>query len=191
MKSFYDNFSSLEKEIMNCKKCGLCNSRNHIVIGEGSLNAKLMLIGEAPGYDEDLQGKPFVGKAGKLLDKVLDKVGIKREDIYICNILKCRPPGNRNPSPEEMDLCIDYLRNQVLLIKPKIIVLMGSIALKKIMGKEHGITRERGKWINMKGIYYLPTWHPAAVLRDANKLNQFYNDFRLVKFTLDKMDKSL
>lgn len=177
----YDNFEELEQSITNCKKCRLCENRTNIVFGEGNKNAKVMFIGEGPGADEDKEGVPFVGKAGQLMNKALDGLGIKREELYIANIVKCRPPSNRNPEQDEAEACLDYLRNQVILIKPKIIVLLGSIALKNILGSEYSITSSRGKWIERKGIYYMPTWHPAALLRDENKKIEFWNDLKEVK----------
>jgi DNA polymerase len=139
-----------------------------------------MFIGEGPGADEDLQGIPFVGKAGKLMDMAFEGIGIKREDVYIANIVKCRPPQNRVPEQDEADGCLNYLRNQVILVKPKIIVLLGSTALKNILGKELSITACRGKWIEKKGIHYMPTWHPAALLRDESKKIEFWRDLKLV-----------
>ena len=139
-----------------------------------------MFIGEGPGADEDAQGEPFVGKAGKLMNMAFEVVGINREDVYIANIVKCRPPANRNPEDDETVACLDYLRNQVLLVKPKIIVLLGSVALKNILGKEYGITASRGKIIEKKDITYIPTWHPAALLRDENKKIDFIRDLQLV-----------
>ena len=176
----YKVWDHLEDSIKNCRKCPLCRTRHNVVSGEGNIHADVMIIAEAPGYDEDKIGRPFVGRAGKVLDYALDKVNLKREDIYISNIVKCHPPGNRNPLDQECDICINYLRNQVILIKPKIIILLGSVALKKIMGDDHFITKERGKFIEKKGILYMPTWHPAAVLRDKTKLNDFVNDIQLV-----------
>ena len=176
----YKVWDHLEKSIKNCHKCPLCKTRLNVVSGEGDIHAEVMIIAEAPGYDEDRIGRPFVGRAGKVLDYALNKVNLKRENIYISNIVKCHPPGNRNPLDEECNICINYLRNQVILIKPKIIILLGSVALKKIMGDNHYITKERGKFIEKKGILYMPTWHPAAVLRDKTKFNDFVNDFKLV-----------
>ena len=177
----FDNWEDLEKSIINCKKCGLCENRTNIVFGQGNKNADVMFIGEGPGADEDIQGIPFVGKAGKLMDCALEGLGIDRSQIYIANIVKCRPPSNRNPEAEEAETCLNYLRNQVVLVKPKIIVLLGSIALKNILGKELSITTSRGKWIEKKGIEYLPTWHPAALLRDENKKLEFWKDLKSVK----------
>lgn len=125
-------------------------------------------------------GEPFVGRAGKLMDMAFQAVGIKREEVYIANIVKCRPPANRNPEVDEEGACLNYLRNQVILVKPKIIVLLGSVALKNILGKDYGITSARGKWVEKKGIMYLPTWHPAALLRDENKKIDFINDLKMV-----------
>lgn len=177
----YEKMEQLLEEIKNCNKCKLCNGRKNIVFGCGNINAKVMFIGEGPGSDEDREGKPFVGKAGKLMNNAFEGIGIKREDVYIANIVKCRPPNNRNPEEDEATTCLNYLRNQVLLIKPKIIVLLGSVALKNILGKEYGITAARGKWIEKKDILYMPTWHPAALLRDENKKIEFWNDLKLVK----------
>lgn len=175
----YNNWEELEKSISGCEKCKLCKGRKNIVFGIGNKDAKLMFIGEGPGADEDEQGIPFVGKAGQLMNKALEGLGIKREEVYIANIVKCRPPNNRDPEKEEIDSCLDYLRNQVMLIKPKVIVLLGRIALKSILGEEYSITASRGKIIDRKGIIYIPTWHPAALLRDEYKKIDFWNDLKL------------
>lgn len=146
-----------------------------------------MLIGEGPGADEDTQGEPFVGRAGQLMNKAFIGLGIKREEVYIANIVKCRPPQNRNPEKDEAIACMDYLRNQVMLVKPKIIVLLGSVALKNILGEEYGITASRGNWVEQKGIMYMPTWHPAALLRDDNKKIEFWNDLKEVKRKIEEI----
>lgn len=176
----YDNWESLEEVVSKCKRCRLCQNRNNVVFGEGNKTAKLMFIGEGPGADEDIQGRPFVGKAGKLMNMAFETVGIDRKTVYITNIVKCRPPSNRNPENDEAMACLDYLRNQVILIKPEIIVLLGSVALKNILGQEYGITASRGKWIQKKGILYMPTWHPAALLRDETKKIDFIKDLKEV-----------
>ena len=176
----YGTWEELEKSIENCKKCKLCTGRQNIVFRTGNKNADIMLIGEGPGADEDRLGEPFVGRAGKLMNMAFDMLEIKREELYIANVVKCRPPGNRNPEEDEAMACLDYLRNQVILVKPKIIVLLGSIALKNILGKEYGITASRGKWLEKKGIWYMPTWHPAALLRDDTKKIDFVRDFQKV-----------
>ena len=133
----YDNLEELENSIKGCNKCKLCNSRNNIVFGVGNKNAKIIFIGEGPGADEDAQGIPFVGKAGQLMNKAFEGIGLKRDDVYIANIVKCRPPQNRNPEKDEAEACIDYLRNQVMIVKPKVIVLLGNVALKNILGEEY------------------------------------------------------
>lgn len=184
----YNNWEELEQSIKDCKKCKLCTNRNNIVFGTGNKEATLMIIGEGPGADEDKEGIPFVGKAGQLMDKAFDGIGIKREEIYIANIVKCRPPSNRVPEGDEAEACLDYLRNQVVLIKPKIIVLLGSTALKNILGKDYSITASRGKWIEKKGIMYMPTWHPAALLRDENKKIEFWRDLKEVKKQYDSIN---
>ena len=174
----YNNWDNLEKECANCKKCKLFKTRTKVVVGTGNKEANLMFIGEGPGADEDIQGLPFVGKAGKLMNMAFRGIGIKRDEVYIANVVKCRPPQNRNPEDDEVLACLDYLRNQVLLVKPKIIVLLGNVALKNILGKEYGITSARGKWIEKNGILYLPTFHPAALLRDESKKILFWNDLK-------------
>ena len=176
----FEKWEELEEAIKGCNKCKLCRNRQNIVFGVGNKNAKIMFIGEGPGADEDRQGEPFVGRAGKLMDMAFDGIGIKREDVYIANIVKCRPPMNRDPEEDEVVACLNYLRNQVILIKPKIIVLLGRISLQNILGKDYKITTSRGKWIEKKGIKYLPTWHPAALLRDETKKIDFIRDLRLV-----------
>ena len=181
----YDNWEQLEEDNKQCQKCKLCKTRTNVVFGTGNKEADLMFIGEGPGADEDMQGEPFVGKAGKLMNMAFETVGLKREDVYIANIVKCRPPSNRNPEDDEAMACLNFLRNQVILVKPKIIVLLGSIALKNILGKEYGITASRGKLIEKKGILYLPTWHPAALLRDESKKIDFIKDLKLV---MEKME---
>ena len=133
----YDNWEALEQSIINCQKCKLCTNRKHIVFGTGNKNAEVMFIGEGPGADEDSQGVPFVGKAGQLMNKAFEGLGMVRQEVYIANIVKCRPPANRVPEVDEAEACLNYLRNQVILVKPKIIVLLGSTALKNILGKEY------------------------------------------------------
>lgn len=156
-------------------------------MANGNKNTDIMLIGEGPGADEDRQGNPFVGKAGQLMDKAFQGLGINKEDLYITNIVKCRPPQNRVPEQDEAEACLNYLRNQVILVEPKIIVLLGNTALKNILGNEYKITTTRGKWIEKRGIYYMPTWHPAALLRDENKKIDFWNDLKEVKKKLEEI----
>lgn len=177
----FENLDEIKNVVSKCNKCELCKNRTQTVFGVGNPNADIMFIGEGPGADEDREGEPFVGKAGKLMNQVFLGLGIKRENIYIANIVKCRPPNNRTPVKDEANACLDYLRNQVVIIKPKIIVLLGNTALKNILGEEFGITSSRGKWIEKKGIKYMPTFHPAALLRDDSKKIDFWNDLELIK----------
>lgn len=176
----YETLEEINEEVKKCTKCGLCENRINTVFADGNPNAKIMFIGEGPGGDEDKQGVPFVGKAGQLMNQAFKGLGIDRSKIYIANIVKCRPPGNRTPLKNEAMACLGYLRNQVMLVKPEIIVLMGNTALKNILGDEYGITSCRGKWIEKKGIKYMPTFHPAALLRDDSKKIEFWNDLKLV-----------
>lgn len=182
----YENLEELKSSMANCEKCKLCKTRQNIVFGTGNPNADLMFIGEGPGGDEDRLGEPFVGKAGQLMNKAFDILEINRKDVYIANIVKCRPPHNRDPEEDEIDACIDYLRNQVMIVKPKIIVLLGRIALQNILGKDYKITASRGKWIEKKGIMYMPTWHPAALLRDETKKIEFLKDLSSVTQLMKK-----
>lgn len=182
----YNDLNEVRDEVIKCNKCDLCKNRTNSVFGVGNENADIMFIGEGPGADEDREGIPFVGKAGKLMNQAFVGLGISREAIYIANIVKCRPPNNRIPLKQEATACLDYLRNQVILIKPKIIVLLGSTALKNILGENYGITASRGKWIEKKGILYMPTFHPAALLRDDSKKIDFWNDLELIKKEAEK-----
>ncbi len=177
----FEKLEEIEEVVKKCSKCALCTNRTNSVFGVGNSSADVMFIGEGPGADEDAEGEPFVGKAGKLMNQAFIGVGISRENIYIANIVKCRPPNNRTPVKEEANACLDYLRNQVMIIKPKVIVLLGNTALKNILGEEYSITATRGKWIDKKGIKYMPTYHPAALLRDESKKIDFWNDLELVK----------
>lgn len=175
-------WSELYSECMKCNKCALVNDRTNVVFGEGNIKADIMFIGEAPGADEDRTGNPFVGRAGQLLTKGLTSLDLVRErDYYICNICKCRPKNNRTPTEEEAMECIPYLRNQVALVKPKIIVCLGATSMKYILGKQYRITRDRGKWFEIKGCYIIGTFHPAAILRDENKKKFLWQDLKSIK----------
>ena len=176
----FENWEELEDSIKNCKKCNLSSTRQNIVFGVGNKNADIMFIGEGPGADEDAQGEPFVGKAGKLMNEAFRGTGINRDNLYITNVVKCRPPQNRDPEKDEIESCKQYLENQIQIIKPKLIVLLGKIALQSILGEEHSITRDRGTLIEKDGITYLPMWHPAALLRDDYKKIQFWQDCKLL-----------
>lgn len=178
----------LESACRECKQCPLHAERQNMVFGVGNKEAKVMFIGEGPGEQEDIQGIPFVGPAGMLLNDYLTAVGIKREDVYIANIVKCRPPKNRDPHEDEQEACIGYLRNQVQLIKPKIIVCLGRIAAKKIIDPEFKITREHGTWYDSKGIRIMATFHPSALLRDESRRPAAFLDFKSIAGELKKLD---
>ena len=170
------SWQELEQVCQNCTRCGLCERRNHVVFGVGNRNADIMFIGEGPGEQEDLKGEPFVGAAGLLLDEMLSIIDIDRTNCYIANIVKCRPPGNRDPLETEQDACIDYLRNQVALIKPKIIVCLGRIAAKKIIRDDYRITKEHGQWMEKNGVWMTAFYHPSALLRDVRKRPEAFDD---------------
>ena len=182
------SWPSLTEEITNCQKCRLCAARTHAVPGEGNPHARLMFIGEGPGRDEDLTGRPFVGRAGQLLDKMIAAIGLSREEVYIANVVKCRPPQNRAPEMDEVAACMPYLRAQVGLIRPQVIVLLGSSALGAILGAEHRITRERGAWIERKGVFFMPTFHPAALFRDESKKRPVWEDLKKVRDKLQELE---
>lgn len=178
-------WQALEQACKECKKCSLCQTRTNVVFGSGSKQAKLMFIGEAPGEAEDLSGLPFVGASGKLLDKYLAVIGLERKDVYIANILKCRPPKNRDPKPEEQDLCIDFLRQQLKLLKPKLIVCLGRIAAMRIIKPDYKITAEHGRWVK-KGDYLISAvYHPSAILRDPRKKEDMLMDFMDIQKKLE------
>lgn len=159
----------LKQECESCTKCELCQSRNNIVFGIGKTDADIMLIGEAPGENEDLQGQPFVGRSGKLLDELLKSVGLSRyENVYIANMLKCRPPKNRDPKPAEQDLCLCWLEKQFEIINPKIVVCVGRISAQKLIGKDFKVTKQHGEFIEKNSRLFTATYHPAAILRNIN-----------------------
>ncbi len=169
-------WTELEKCCYSCTKCGLCETRNNVVFGVGPQDADVMFIGEGPGEQEDLKGEPFVGAAGMLLDDMLSIIDLSRENCYIANIVKCRPPRNRDPLETEQDACIGYLRNQVALIQPKIIVCLGRIAAMRIIRPDFRITREHGSWVEKNGVWMSAIYHPSALLRDLTKRPETFDD---------------
>lgn len=181
------SWEQLESACTSCHECPLGDRRTNIVIGTGNRNADIMFVGEAPGADEDKTGIPFVGAAGKHLDKFLAAVGMKREDVYIANILKCRPPNNRDPLPEEQDVCIKYLREQVKLIKPKIIVCLGRISAMRLIDPEFRITKMHGRFFKRGEFYICAVYHPSALLRDPSKNEDMYTDLKKVKAKLAEL----
>lgn len=174
-------WKELYEKCMQCSECGLCRTRNSIVFGEGNTKADIMFVGEGPGADEDRLGRPFVGRAGQLLEKGINALGWTRDDVYICNVVKCRPPNNRVPETGESSACIHWLRNQTALIRPRIIVCLGSTAAKAIISGDFRITCGRGKWVDKNGFLIMPTFHPAALFRDETKKVPFWHDLKEVK----------
>ncbi len=173
----------LKSEVLNCNRCGLSQTRTHVVFGEGNPHAKIFIIGEAPGRDEDLQGRPFVGKSGQLLDRILSACGFTREEhVFIGNIIKCRPPGNRVPLPEEAAACMPYLLEQIERVDPKIMILLGATALNHMMGPQYRITRVRGQWLTWNNRLVMPVFHPSALLRNPALKRDTWEDFKKVVF---------
>lgn len=184
----YEDWEKLKCECLKCTKCDLCKDRTNVVFGYGNPLAEVMFIGEGPGEQEDLQGKPFVGRSGKLLDKMLLEVGLSRENnIYIANMVKCRPPKNRDPLPEEQNMCIDWLRNQTALLKPKIIVAVGRIAAMRIIDPNIKITKDHGKFYEKKNVIMMPTIHPAAILRNPKQKVLVEEDFLKLKKKIEEI----
>ncbi len=177
---------SLREKIGDCKRCKLYKSRHNIVFGEGSIDAELMLIGEAPGREEDLKGRPFVGSAGALLDRLITKMGFKREELYITNIVKCRPPHNRDPESDEIEACNPFLMEQIEIIEPRVIMTLGRIAAHTLLGVNTSITELRGKVFDFKGIKLVPTFHPAYLIRNPKAKWLTWSDAQLVLKLLDK-----
>ena len=175
------NWDDLENQCKSCSKCDLCQTRTNVVFGVGPKDADIMFVGEGPGEQEDLQGEPFVGAAGKLLDDMLSIIDLGRHNCYIANIVKCRPPRNRDPQEDEQQACIDYLRNQVALIRPKIIVCLGRVAAKKLIDPDYRITREHGQWICSNGVWMTAIYHPSALLRDLNKRPETFEDLLSIR----------
>lgn len=177
----------VRKVIGDCTRCKLCSGRKNIVFGTGNPKADLMFIGEAPGRDEDIKGEPFVGRAGQLLTKIIEAMNFKREDVYIANIAKCRPPENRNPEPDEVAACIPFLIRQAEIIKPKVIVCLGSVATQNLLGTEEKITTMRGKFTSWQGIPVMPTYHPAFLLRNPNMKRPVWEDMQIVMKKLEEL----
>ena len=175
------SWPTLTQEVYSCEKCRLCQNRHNVVLGEGDLHAKLMFVGEGPGQQEDLSGEPFVGAAGKLLDEMLNIIDLNRYNCYITNIVKCRPPHNRDPLPQEQEACIGYLKKQLELIQPKIIVCLGRIAAQRLIKEDFRITREHGTWFDKDGVQYMAMYHPSALLRDLNKRPETFSDLLLLR----------
>jgi len=187
----YESFLAIKRDVESCQKCDLYKSRKNPVFGEGSVHASIMFVGEGPGATEDETGRPFVGRAGMLLEKMIGAIGLTREDVYIANVVKCRPPGNADPLPEYVSECMGYLREQVRFIRPKIIVCLGRIAAGYILGKPVAITRERGNVYERKGFYIIPTYHPSALLRNEGLKKDAWEDFKKIRDLDERLKREI
>lgn len=181
-----ESLDAIRADLGDCTRCKLHTGRTNIVFGEGNPNATLLFAGEGPGADEDASGRPFVGAAGQLLDRIIESIGFRREDVYIANVVKCRPPGNRAPERDEATTCQPFLHRQIAAVAPKMIVVLGNTPLESILGFKGGITRLRGKFHEYKGIPVMPTFHPAYLLRDPSKKREVWEDMKLVKVRLNR-----
>jgi len=184
------SLDELNKLICNCTKCALGHTRANFVFGVGNPKAEIMLIGEAPGAEEDAQGEPFVGRAGQLLNKILEAIRFKREEVYICNILKCRPPNNRDPQPDEIETCLPHLWRQIEIMKPKMILCLGRISAQVLMGTNASLAQLRGKVHDYRGIKLMVTYHPAALLRNPNWKRPCWEDVQIFRKLYDEMKQS-
>ena len=181
--------AAVRDDLGDCRRCKLSETRTHIVFGVGNPNAKLMFVGEGPGADEDAQGEPFVGRAGQKLNEMIRAIGLARSDVYIANVVKCRPPGNRDPEPDEVGTCSPFLFRQIEAIKPKVIVALGSPAAKTLLGTKTGITSLRGRWGAFRGIPVMPTFHPAYLLRSYTVENRtkVFEDLKAARARIDEV----
>ena len=184
-------WDELKNNCLQCQKCSLCRTRSNVVFGVGRQNADIMFIGEGPGEQEDLQGEPFVGAAGKLLDDMLSIIDVNRTNCYIANIVKCRPPMNRDPKDEEQDACIAYLQQQIELVNPAIIVCLGRIAAKRILDPDYRIAKDHGKWLCRNGVWMTAIYHPSALLRDPAKRPETFDDLMSIRQKLREVHADL
>ena len=182
-----ESLEVIRLDIGDCQRCKLAPTRTHIVFGSGNLNAELVFAGEAPGYDEDQQGLPFVGRAGQLLTRIIESIGVKREDVYICNVLKCRPPDNRNPEPDEVAACHPFLKRQLAAIRPKIVCCLGTFAAHTVLQTAAPISKLRGKFFDMDGIRVIATFHPAYLLRSPEKKREVWDDMKQIRAELFRL----
>ena len=178
--SGFASLEDLRKYIGDCKRCKLGYDRTNLVFGEGSAQARLVFVGEGPGREEDQAGLPFVGEAGRLLNKIINAMGLSREEVYICNVVKCRPPKNRDPEGDEIETCLPFLKEQLNLIRPQVICTLGRIAVQALLGKDFKITRERGRWHSFMDIPLMPTYHPAYLLRNPSAKRQVWDDIQKI-----------
>jgi DNA polymerase len=185
-----ETFELIHAEIGDCTRCPLNQQRTHVVHTEGNRKARLMFVGEAPGADEDIQSRPFVGRAGQLLTKIIEAIGLKREEVLIGNVNRCRPPGNRAPTTEEASMCKPFLLREIAVVQPEVIVVLGNTAMKNLLDTREGITRLRGQFQDYKGIKVMPTFHPAYLLRDPSKKRETWEDLKKVREYLDSHKRS-
>lgn len=181
-----ETLDMIRTDLGTCRRCKLNKGRKHIVFGAGNPEAKLVFVGEGPGHEEDIQGQPFVGQAGQLLTRILRAINLRREDVYICNIIKCRPPGNRNPEPDEIAACIPFLHRQLRAIGPRLICALGTFAAQTLLGTKTPISRLRGRFYVYEGIHLLPTYHPAFLLRNASKKPEVWEDMKKLRDAYEK-----
>ena len=179
-EAFTETLGSIQADLGDCRRCSLAQGRNRIVFGDGNPNAKLMFVGEGPGAEEDRQGKPFVGAAGQLLTRIIEAIKRSRDQVYICNIIKCRPPGNRNPEPDEIKTCFPFLERQIAAIQPDFIIALGTFAAQTLLGTVTPISRLRGRFHEYKGIKVVPTYHPAYLLRNPDKKRDVWEDMKML-----------
>ena len=191
IQSHIITLADVRKELGDCKRCKLHRGRKTIVFGEGNEKATLMLIGEGPGYDEDVQGRPFVGKAGQLLTKILQSINLPREEVYIANIIKCRPPQNRNPEPDEIQSCNPFLMKQIRVIQPKIICALGTFSAQTLLKTDTKITALRGKFFDLEGIKVIPTYHPAFLLRNPERKREVWEDMKKIVELISSGDRAI
>ncbi len=184
-------WEELERDCGGCTRCGLCRTRHNVVFGVGPRDADVMFVGEGPGEQEDLRGEPFVGPAGMLLDDMLSIIDLGRHNCYIANIVKCRPPHNRDPQEQEQEACMDYLRDQMALVRPKVIVCLGRIAAMKLIKPDFRITREHGGWTEKGGVWFTAMYHPSALLRDVNKRPETFEDLLSLREKLRELQVKL
>ncbi|ORJ59580.1 uracil-DNA glycosylase [Geothermobacter hydrogeniphilus] len=180
-----ETLDQIRADLGECRRCKLCEKRNHIVFGVGNPDARLVLVGEAPGREEDRRGEPFVGEAGRLLDRILFAMGLQRPDVYICNVEKCRPPGNRDPEPDEVAACEPFLKRQLAAISPQVIISLGRVASQALLREQTAISRLRGQWREYQGIPLMPTFHPAYLLRNPTAKREVWEDVKQVMRRLE------
>jgi len=190
LQSSNETFEQIHQDVGDCTRCPLHRERTTIVHTEGNRKARLMFVGEAPGADEDIQARPFVGRAGQLLTKIIEAIGLKREEVLIGNVNRCRPPGNRAPTPEEASMCKPFLLREIATVQPEVIVVLGNTAMKNLLDTREGITKLRGAFQNYKGIKVMPTFHPAYLLRDPSKKRETWEDLKKVRDYLDSTAKT-